>query len=121
MIGKIKSFEEDAQWVREILQQVVAMVLTAGALCTRFHNRVVDGARLLRPSLGPWKKSILPFFGMFQQCITAFRYCKPLVQIDSIFLYGRYEYKLLIAVAQDGNRRILPITLIITPKEFGDD
>ncbi|XP_052882763.1 uncharacterized protein LOC128291609 [Gossypium arboreum] len=60
-------------------------------------------------------------FWSFKQCRDAFAYCKPLVQIDRTFMYGRYTHRLLLAVAQDGSGRILPIAFAITPGESADD
>ncbi|KAH1097540.1 hypothetical protein J1N35_014461 [Gossypium stocksii] len=50
-----------------------------------------------------------------------FVYCKPLVKIDGTFMYGRYTHRLLLAVAQDGSGRVLPIALAIKSGESGDD
>ncbi|MFQ6624111.1 hypothetical protein Gotur_004321, partial [Gossypium turneri] len=36
-------------------------------------------------------------------------------------MFGRYTHRLLVAVAQDGGGRILPITFVITPGESSDD
>ncbi|KAH1129594.1 hypothetical protein J1N35_000972 [Gossypium stocksii] len=60
-------------------------------------------------------------FWTSKQCRDAFLYCKPLVQIDGTFMYGRYTHRLLLAVAQDGSRRILPIAFAITPGESADN
>lgn len=60
-------------------------------------------------------------FWSFKQCRDAFVCCKPLVQIDGTFMYGIYTYRLLLAMAQDGDGRILPILFAITPGESSDD
>ncbi|KAK5785730.1 hypothetical protein PVK06_040345 [Gossypium arboreum] len=60
-------------------------------------------------------------FWSFKHCQDAFIYCKPLVQIDGTFMYGRYTHQLLLAVAQDGSGRIIPIAFAITPGESADD
>ena len=44
-----------------------------------------------------------------------------MVQIDGTFMFGRYTHRLLLAVAQDGGGRILPIAFAITPGESFDD
>ncbi|XP_027362506.1 uncharacterized protein LOC113870105 [Abrus precatorius] len=56
-------------------------------------------------------------FWSFQQCITAFNFCKPLIQVDGTFLYGKYRQTLLIATAQDGNNCVLPIAFAIVEGE----
>ncbi|KAK5786868.1 hypothetical protein PVK06_041514 [Gossypium arboreum] len=60
-------------------------------------------------------------FWSFKQYRDAFLYCKPLVQIDGIFMYGRYAHRLLLAMAQDGSGRILPIAFAITSRASADD
>ncbi|KAL4315880.1 hypothetical protein AHAS_Ahas15G0229300 [Arachis hypogaea] len=40
-------------------------------------------------------------FWNFNPCIRAFKYCKPLVQVDGTYLYRKYKGCLLVAVAQD--------------------
>ncbi|XP_052479049.1 uncharacterized protein LOC105801312 [Gossypium raimondii] len=42
---------------------------------------------------------------------------KPFVQVDGTWLYGKYTQILLLAVAQDGNRNVLPIAFAIVDKE----
>src|ERR1044072_160827 len=59
-------------------------------------------------------------FWMYKQCSHAFNYCKPMIQIDGTFLYGKYEGTLLIATAQDGNSNILPIAFAIVESENTD-
>ena len=41
-------------------------------------------------------------FWSFKTCIVVFAFCKPMVQIDETWLYGRYWGTLLIAFAHDG-------------------
>ncbi|XP_025627793.1 uncharacterized protein [Arachis hypogaea] len=52
-------------------------------------------------------------FWSFNPCIRAFKYCKPLVQVDGTYLYEKYKGYLLVAVAQDGNKNIVPIVIAI--------
>ena len=58
-------------------------------------------------------------FWTFKQCCDAFNFCKPVIQIDGTFLYGKYDGTLLIATTQDGNSNILPIAFAIVEKESG--
>ena len=46
-------------------------------------------------------------FWSFRPCIDGFQYCKPIVQVDGTWLYGKYKGTLLVAVAQDDNNKIL--------------
>jgi len=52
-------------------------------------------------------------FWTFKPCIYGFSYCKPLVQVNGTFLYGRYKGTLLVSIAQDGRNNIFPIAFAI--------
>ncbi|XP_016673040.2 uncharacterized protein [Gossypium hirsutum] len=56
-------------------------------------------------------------FWTFDPCVRASPHCKPLVQVDGTWLYEKYIQILLITVAQDGNRNVLPIAFAIVDKE----
>ena len=56
-------------------------------------------------------------FWSYKQCADAFKYCKPILQIDGTHLYGRYRGTLLIATTQDGNGNVLPIAFAIVEGE----
>ncbi|RYQ80377.1 hypothetical protein Ahy_Scaffold1g106832 isoform B [Arachis hypogaea] len=59
-------------------------------------------------------------FWSFYPCIVAFKHYKPLVQVDGTHLYGKYKGALLVAVAQDGNKNIVPIAFAIVEGETAD-
>ena len=48
----------------------------------------------------------------FGACIEGFKSCRPLIQIDGTFLYGKYKRKLLIATFVDPNGHIFPLILM---------
>ncbi|KAH1113700.1 hypothetical protein J1N35_007078 [Gossypium stocksii] len=56
-------------------------------------------------------------FWTFDPCARAFPHCKPFVQVDGTWLYGKDTQILLIAIAQNGNRNMLPIAFAIVDKE----
>jgi hypothetical protein len=56
-------------------------------------------------------------FWSFEPLVKGFRFCKPLVQVDGTWLYGKYRGTLLIAVAQDGNHHIFPVAFAIVEGE----
>ncbi|XP_058746594.1 uncharacterized protein LOC131619523 [Vicia villosa] len=56
-------------------------------------------------------------FWAFQPCIRGFAYCKPILQIDGTWLYGKYKGTMLMAVAQDGNNNIFPVAFTIVEGE----
>ncbi|XP_061352913.1 uncharacterized protein LOC133297738 [Gastrolobium bilobum] len=63
------------------------------------------------------KKVFLRMFWTFRQCCEAFKFAKPVIQIDGMHLYGKYKGKLLVAIAQDGNDECLPIAFAIVEGE----
>ncbi|XP_016675221.1 uncharacterized protein [Gossypium hirsutum] len=76
-----------------------------------------------RPYYGPdeqqqsGKRIVQRMFWTFNPCVRAFPHCKPFVQVDGTWLYGKYTQILLIAIAQDGNKNMLPIAFSIVDKE----
>ncbi|KAH1206301.1 hypothetical protein GmHk_16G046796 [Glycine max] len=52
-------------------------------------------------------------FCAFNPCIEDFKYCKPLVQVDGIFLTGKYCGTLLTTIEQDGSRNNFPLAFAI--------
>ena len=74
-------------------------------------NLSVDGEMI------PGKKMFKRVFWSFGPCINGFAYCKPIVQVDGTWLYGKYIGTLLIATAQDGANHIFPIAYAIVEGE----
>ncbi|XP_061360087.1 uncharacterized protein LOC133304133 [Gastrolobium bilobum] len=66
------------------------------------------------------KKVFHRIFWTFTQCCEAFKFAKPVIQIDGTHLYGKYKGKLLVATAQDGNDECLPIAFAIVEGETLD-
>ncbi|KAH1265795.1 hypothetical protein GmHk_01G001431 [Glycine max] len=56
-------------------------------------------------------------FWTFGQCKEAFKYCKPIIQVDGAHLYGKYRGTLLMATSQDGNGGVLPLALVVVEGE----
>lgn len=55
----------------------------------------------------------------FQLCIKCFAFSKHVTKIDLIWLYGKYKGTLLMAVTQDENNNIFPITFYLVECEIG--
>ncbi|KAH0720533.1 hypothetical protein KY285_005343 [Solanum tuberosum] len=53
----------------------------------------------------------------FKPCIDGFVFCRPVISIDGTHVYGKYDIKLLIAIATDGNDSILPLAFAIVVNE----
>ena len=58
-------------------------------------------------------------FWAFEPCIKGFAFCKPIIQIDGTWLYGKYKGTLLMAVAQDGNNNVFLIAFALVEGETG--
>ena len=56
-------------------------------------------------------------FWAFYPCIHGFKYSKPVVHVDGTWLYGMYKGTLLLAVAQDGNNKTIPIAFALVEGE----
>uniref|UniRef100_A0A2N9H0X3 Transposase MuDR plant domain-containing protein n=1 Tax=Fagus sylvatica TaxID=28930 RepID=A0A2N9H0X3_FAGSY len=56
-------------------------------------------------------------FWAFGPCIAGFVHCRPVISIDGTHLYGKYQGKLLIAMAQDANNEIYPLAFAIVENE----
>uniref|UniRef100_A0A2N9EWY4 SWIM-type domain-containing protein n=1 Tax=Fagus sylvatica TaxID=28930 RepID=A0A2N9EWY4_FAGSY len=72
---------------------------------------------------GDWDKSYeeLPKFLLeVQDRNPGFQHCRPVISIDGTHLYGRYEGKLLIAMATEANNEIYPLAFAVVESENGD-
>jgi len=56
-------------------------------------------------------------FWTFGQCKETFKYCKPVIQVDGTFLYGKYRGTLLMETTQDGNGHVLPLAFAVVEGE----
>ncbi|KAH1198998.1 hypothetical protein GmHk_18G052459 [Glycine max] len=56
-------------------------------------------------------------FWTFGQCKEAFKYCKPIIQVDGTHLYDKYRGTLLMATSQDGNGGVLPLAFAMVEGE----
>ncbi|RYQ84114.1 hypothetical protein Ahy_B10g103035 isoform A [Arachis hypogaea] len=59
-------------------------------------------------------------FWSYYSCITAFKHCKLIVQVDRTHLYGKYKGCLSVADSQDGNSNIVPIVFAIVEGETSE-
>ena len=58
-------------------------------------------------------------FWSFSPCISGFKYCKAVINIDGTHLYGKYQGKLLVAMATDANNKVFPLTFAVMDCELG--
>ena len=57
---------------------------------------------------------------MYQPGIIGFSFCKPIIQTDGTWLYGKYKGTLLMVVAQDGNINIFSIVFALVEGETAE-
>jgi hypothetical protein len=50
-------------------------------------------------------------------CIEPFRYLRPFISIDAVFLSERYERRLLMTYGCDAENRLIPLTFSLVEKE----
>ena len=60
-------------------------------------------------------------FWAFEQCVSAFQHCRPVISIDGTFLTGQFKGTLLVAIASDANNRVLPLAFALVEVENNDN
>jgi len=58
-------------------------------------------------------------FWSFGPCIDGFKYCKLVISIDGTHLYGKYQGKLLVAMATDANNKVFSLAFVVVDCELG--
>ncbi|XP_070012905.1 uncharacterized protein [Nicotiana sylvestris] len=56
-------------------------------------------------------------FWAFKPVVDGFSHCRPLISVNGTHVYGKYDIKLLIAVAVDTNGQIFPLAFAICANE----
>ena len=52
-------------------------------------------------------------FWAFGLCIARFIHCRPMISIDATHLYGKYQGKMLIVMAQNANNEVYPLAFAV--------
>ncbi|XP_027346414.1 uncharacterized protein LOC113858129 [Abrus precatorius] len=78
------SYEALPQWSVAMCDVVCGSIVQLDAIKAYRNDELVPDVQILRC-----------IFWSFAPCIRAFRHCKPLVQVDGIHLYGKYNGALL--------------------------
>ncbi|XP_017609473.1 uncharacterized protein LOC108455427 [Gossypium arboreum] len=104
------SYNKVWQWHQVLERYVPSCITNLETAPAYYKDRLLHGCQVFKR-----------MFWSFKQCRDTFLYCKPLVQIDGTFMYGKYTHRLLLAMVQDGSERILPIAFAIIPGELTDD
>ena len=53
---------------------------------------------------------------VFSQCDEAFQHCRPVFLVDATFLTGKYKGVLMMAVAVDPDRQLVPLAFALTDR-----
>ncbi|GMI65818.1 hypothetical protein HRI_000251100 [Hibiscus trionum] len=101
-----ESYKELRPWLNLLQKHIPRMVVKLDTVLAYENDRVVRGVSQFHR-----------LFWTFPQCINAFKHYKLMVQIDGTWLYGRYTQILLLAIAQNDNRKCVPVAFAIVPKE----
>ncbi|CAK8561297.1 unnamed protein product [Lathyrus sativus] len=105
-----RSYNQLPQYLLALQKYVPGTVLILESLPAYTpEGTCVDGSRIFSR-----------LFWAFQPCIKGFVFCKPVIQVDGTWLYGKYKGTLLIAVAQDGNNNIFPVAFALVEGETGE-
>ncbi|XP_058742056.1 uncharacterized protein LOC131614500 [Vicia villosa] len=103
------SYNDLPQWLLVMQEHLPGTVIELETLPAYLDDGTqISGARIFHR-----------LFWAFQPSIRGFAYCKPIVQVDGTWLYGKYRGTLLMAVAQDGNGNIFPIAYALVEGETG--
>ncbi|KAL9663940.1 hypothetical protein QQ045_019334 [Rhodiola kirilowii] len=51
------------------------------------------------------------------ECIHAFKHCRPILSIEGTHMYGKYDGKLLVACSLDANNGVLPVAFALVESE----
>ena len=105
-----ESYDLLPRWLERMIQCTLGSIYKLDTTEYVFNNQVDLRFRKFRR-----------VFWTFKPVIDAFNFCKPIIQIDGTFLYGKYKGTLLIATTQDGNSCVLPIAFAIVPGETLND
>ena len=101
------NWEESYQWLQKLLMAYIDQDPTTQVFyCTTPTDE--DDTILLHY-----------VFWSFGPCISGFKYCKLVISIDGTHLYGKYQEKLLVAMATDANNKVFPLAFTVVDCELG--
>jgi len=69
------------------------------------------------PHNGVYKHVLQRVFWCFPQCAESFQYCRPVILVDATFLTGKYKGALMMAVAVDSKKQLVPLAFALTEGE----
>jgi len=85
--------------------------------CPRSYYQICDDDFVVGNTVSREYRQFHRVFWIFGQCKESFKYCKPIIQVDGTFLYGKYHGTLLMATTQDRNGHVLPLAFVVVEGE----
>ncbi|KAL5137138.1 hypothetical protein HKD37_10G027552 [Glycine soja] len=101
-----ESYAKLSSWLKHMQNH------SPGSYFQLLHDDFIVGNRVSREH-----RQFHRVFWTFGQCKEAFKYCKPIIQVDDTHLYGKYRGTLLMTTSQDGNGGILPLAFVVVEVE----
>ena len=98
----------------------VPRVLTGMSLYNPGITWFVHTGNMMLPHNGVYKHVLQRVFWCFPQCAESFQHCRPVILVDATFLTGKYKGTLMMAVAVDPERQLVPLAFALTEGENND-
>ncbi|XP_073219607.1 uncharacterized protein [Cicer arietinum] len=92
-----ESYNQFTQWLLVMQMFVPGIKIEMETILAYHENSLISGIRIFHR-----------LFWAFVSCISAFKFCKPIVQVDGTWLYDKYKETLLVAVARDESDNVIP-------------
>jgi len=98
----------------------VPRVLTGMSLYNPGITWFIHTRNMMLPHNGVYKHVLQRVFWCFPQCAESFQHCRPVILVDATFLTGKYKGTLMMAVAVDPERQLVPLAFALTEGENND-
>ncbi|XP_073225630.1 uncharacterized protein [Cicer arietinum] len=89
---KEESYNQLPQWLLVMKTFAPGTKIEMETISAYHENSLINGIRIFHR-----------LFWAFVLCISAFKFCKPIIQVDGTWLYDKYKGTLLVAIAHDEN------------------
>ena len=95
----------------------VPRVLTGMSLFNPGIRWFTYTGNMMLPHNEVYKHILQRVFWCFPQCAKAFQHCRPVILVDATFLTDKYNGALMMAVAVDPDRQLVPLAFALTEGE----
>jgi hypothetical protein len=97
-----------------VYERLLAMLPAMKAKNPGMHLEYILKPEVIRPE---GRQYFLRAFWTFEQCMKAFKHCCYVLSIDGMFLTGKYECIMLIAIGINADRQLVRLAFAIMEKE----